>query len=267
MPWLALKIEWLLPSFTLVLFRVAGLTIAAPMFSSQAIPARVKISLSFAMALMVFPVVMGNIPSHLPLSMVVIAVIGELLIGLVLGTAVGLVFLGGELAGMIIGQQAGIGLGRVVNPLLDSDSTIVGQLYFIATMMIFLLIGGHRAVVLTLLDTFSTVPPGSFKFDASLLELLTTLLNDAFILAVRLAAPALIALLMVSLILGFLSRTIPQLNVLSVGFTIRVVVGLAVSAIAFSFGVDLFQDVIHEFLGQTRDVLTNLPAGTMTHAR
>lgn len=236
------------------------------MFSSQAIPARVKIALSFAMALMIYPVVMGAIPADLPVSAVVIAVIGELLIGLVLGLAVGLIFLGGELAGMIIGQQSGIGLGRVVNPLLDNDSTIVGQLYFIATMMVFLLIGGHRAVVRTLLETFATVPPGSFRFDASLLELLTTLLSNAFIIAIRLAAPALIALLMVSLIMGFLSRTIPQLNILSVGFTVRVVIGLAVAAIAFSFGAEIFADIIDDFLFETRDVISNLPTGAMTHA-
>ncbi len=266
MPWLAFKIEWLLPSFALVLFRISGLTLAAPIFSSRAIPAQIKVAFSFVVALMIFPVVMGRIPTDLSLSMVGIAVIGELLIGLILGLAVGLVFVGGEVAGMIIGQQSGIGLGRVVNPLLQNDSTILGQLYFIAMMMIFLLIGGHRAVVRALLDTFETVPPATFKFDATLLELLTTLLTSAFILAIRLAAPALIALLMVSLIMGFISRTIPQLNVLSVGFTVRVVIGLAVTAIAFSFGAELFTDMIAEFLGQTRDVLADLPSGATANA-
>ena len=110
--------------------------------------------------------------------------------------------------------------------------------------MIFLAVGGHRAMVSALLDTFQTIPPGSFRYSASMLELIERLLTDAFILAIRLASPALTALLLASLTMGVISRTIPQINVLTIGFAIRVFVALGVAGLSLPLVYDLLYDAI-----------------------
>ena len=236
----------LLPPFLLILFRIGGLTFAAPIFSSSGVPARVKMAFSFVLALMIAPAVFPTIPTQLELGEVVSAVFGELLIGLILGTAVGLIFLGARLTGMIIGQQAGIGLGQVFNPMLNSQSTIVGQLYFFAFMLVFFAIGGHLEMMRALLDTFETIPPGSYQYSRSVLTLMETLLSSAFALAIRLAGPALIALFMASISMGFLSRTIPQLNILSIGFAVRVFIGLSVAGLSLPLAYELIHGHIIE---------------------
>ena len=244
MPLSLIKVQLLLPQFLLVLFRVGGLTIATPMLSSRAIPARVRVALAFVVALMIFPVVRTLIPTTLSLNAVVVSVFGELLIGLIMGTAVGMLFVGARLAGLMIGQQAGIALGQVVNPMLEGQTTIIGQMYFLVAMMIFLAIGGHRAVVTALLDSFQTLPPGSFRYNASMLTLIEQLLADAFILAIRLGGPALTALFLASLTMGVVSRTIPQINVLTIGFAVRVFVALTVAALSLSLAYDLLYDAV-----------------------
>ena len=133
----AVNITLLLPSFLIVLFRIGGLTLAAPLLSGSGIPARVKVAFSFVLSLMVFPMVFPMIPMKLPLHVVVAAVFGELMIGFILGLSIGLIFLGARLTGMMVGQQAGLSLGRVANPLLDEQTTILGQIYYLVFMMIF----------------------------------------------------------------------------------------------------------------------------------
>jgi flagellar biosynthesis protein FliR len=253
MPLDAPDILLILPPFLMVLFRIAGLAVAAPLFSSTGVPGRVKIGFSLVLSAMLFPVLFPLVPRTMTLGEVIPGVFGELMIGLVLGSSVGMIFLGARLTGMVVGQQAGIALGQVINPMMDGQSTVIGQMYYLILFMIFLAVGGHRATVRAMLDTFAVIPPGSFRFDGSYLILMTSLLQGAYTMTIRLAAPALIALFMASLTMGFLSRTMPQLNVLTVGFSVRIFVGLSVAAISLSHSFELFDDVISRVLASVRD--------------
>lgn len=152
----------------------------------------------------------------------------------------------------MVGQQAGLAMGRVFNPIQNQQTTLIGQVYSIVLMVVFLLVGGHRAMVAALLDSFKVIPMLSGGFDQSVVVLLAEMMAASFILAIRLAAPVLIALMMTSLAMGFLSRTMPQLNILSVGFQVRIMTGVAIAAIAISLSEDLLLDVIWEGLEAVR---------------
>ena len=133
-------------------------------------------------------------------------------------------------------------LGQTVNPMAEGQSTIIGEVYFLCAMMVFVAIGGHRAAVIALLDTFQAMPPGAVRYESSILPLLEGLLTAAFGLALRLAAPVLIALFMTEMTMGFVAKTIPQLNILSIGFSIRIFIGLTVAALSLSAAYDLLYD-------------------------
>ncbi len=259
MPWQVLNIELLLPAFALVLFRVSGIVIGSPLVGSRALPPQIKIAFTVVVSMMMFPLVWPTVPTGMTLAVVVTKVMGELLIGLTIGFAVDLIFLGVRLAGMMIGQQAGIALGQVFNPMLDGQSTIVGQVYFLVSMMVFLAIGGHRVMVRTLLDTFETIPPGSFRFNASILTMIERLMTDTFIAGLRLAAPALTALFIASLTMGFIARTIPQLNILTIGFSMRIFVGLSVAGISLALSYELLYDLVLHTFDVIRATLSLVP--------
>lgn len=252
MPWSLFNVHLVLPGFALVLSRVAGLMITAPLFGSTVIPVRLKVALSLTIAVTVFPLVASSVPADVTLATAVIGAAGEMLIGLVMGLAISLVLVGVQTAGMMIGQQAGIALASVVDPSQNIRSTVVGQVYVITTTWIFLAIGGHRLLVAALLDTFAVVPVLSFRFGESQMALLVDLLCAAYILAIKLFSPVLITLLLTTLALGFLSRTMPQLNILSVGFAIRSMAALGMAALALGVAQDVLVDSLLEALQAIR---------------
>ena len=252
MPWSLLNLHLLLPGFALVLFRVAGLALAAPMFSSQMVPARFRIGFALGAAAVMFPLVAPTIPGDITLTTALVGVVGEMLIGLVIGLGVTLVLLGVQVAGMLIGQQAGIALASVVDPSHGTQSTVVGQVYTIVTLLMFLGIGGHRMMVAALLDTFTVVPVLGFGFDHSMMAMIGDLLSAAFILAIKLFAPVLIALLLTSIVMGFLGRTMPQLNILTVGFAVRSLAALGVAALALAASQDVLVEALIEALEAIR---------------
>jgi flagellar biosynthetic protein FliR len=246
------QLPLLLPGFVLVLLRVSGLMLAAPIFGSNAIPRRLKVALAMVVALAVFPLVGPRVMSNVTLADTLIGAVGEMMIGLVIGLGMGIVFLGAELAGALIGQQAGLALGQVFNPLLENDTTSLGQLFFLVHLMIFLAIGGHRQLMQALLETFNAIPVLSFRHDERIVSLAADLLSSAFILAIRLAGPVLIALTLTTLAMGFVSRAMPQLNILSVGFSLQILVALLVAGLALAMSGDLLAATITDGLQMIR---------------
>lgn len=249
MPWSMAELYALFPAFLLVLFRIAGLMLAAPFFSSSSMPAQVKVGLSVAVSLAVFPVMAVHVAGPVTLASALVGLIGELMVGLVIGFAVTLLFMGIQLAIDLISHQSGMMLGAVFNPMLDTSGTAVEELYVLASMTVFLGIGGHRAVVRTVLDSFASIPPLTFRVTEGLGGLLIDLLTVSVELSIRVGAPTIVALLLTLLTLGFLSRTMPQLNILTIGFPIKLSVALLVMAMTvmslepilldtFSTGID-----------------------------
>ncbi len=239
MPWLLIDITLALPVYALVLFRISGLMLTAPVYKSRVVPARVRAALTLVVAAMIFPMVRGQAPPNLSLSAALVGGVGEIMIGAIIGLSLTILLMGAEVGGLIVGRQAGLALANVIDPGGNQQASIVGQIYTITLTMLFLLAGGHRATMAALLDTFEVIPLLSFKFEEMFVLLLVEMLAAAFILGIRLAGPVLIALFLMGMALGFLSRTMPQLNILTVGFTLRLLLALAVAALAISACEDL----------------------------
>lgn len=252
MPWSLLEIPLALPVFALVLFRLTGLVLAAPIYGSTTMPIRVRGALVLTVAAMIFPLVKHQAPAELTLATAVVAGVGELLIGLAIGLTLAIFMTGVEVGGLMVSQQGGIALSEVFDPTSNQESTTVGQIYSITLVFLFLLAGGHRATLAALLDTFQVIPLMHFQMNESVVLLLVEMLTSAFILGIRLAAPVLIALFLTALAMGFLSRTMPQLNILSVGFTVRVFVAIGVAALALGRCEGLLLDAVWDVFDGVR---------------
>ena len=212
----------LLPGYLLIFGRVAGLIIFAPFFGSAAIPLRLRLALAVILSLALFSLVSGTFSPPADLAGFVPALLGELVVGLILGLGAALIFVGVRLAGLLIGQQMGIALADVFDPSFEGHSSILGRLFFVLTMVLFLLLGGHRALIGSLIGSFSSVAPGTFSPASLPAAGLTALLGDAYLLAIRFAAPALVAVFLATVSMSFIARTVPQLNMISVGFPVQI---------------------------------------------
>jgi flagellar biosynthetic protein FliR len=232
--WPLVDILLALPAYALVLFRLGGLALTAPLFSSRVVPGRVRVALTMVVAAMIFPMVSKQAPADIRLSAVVTGAVTELMIGATIGLALSVLLMGAQVGGLMIGRQAGLMLAQAFDPTSDMQGTVVGQLYTIVLTLLFLLLGGHRAMMAALLDTFDAVPLLSCRFDESFILVLVEMLTAAFVMGIRVAGPVLIALFLLGISLGFLSRTMPQFNILTVGFPLRILLTLAVAGMSLA---------------------------------
>jgi flagellar biosynthesis protein FliR len=223
----------LLPAFMLVLCRVGGLMLTAQVFSSIALPVQVRVFLAVAVSLAVFPMTVPYLPMQVSLAGACAGLLGELAIGLLLGLAVQLVFTGLEMAAEMVGQMSGMRLGEVFNPMLEASAGALGELYTLVAMMAFIAVRGDHALIRALLDSFQTIPPLGFAPTEGLLALVLDMLELAFTLTIRIGGPMALALMLSFMTIGFLSRTIPQLHLMSIGFPLKAAVGLSVAALTF----------------------------------
>lgn len=261
MPWSL--VEWYLfaPAFLLVLSRVAGLMLATPMFSTASIPVQFKAFLAVAMSLAVFPLAASHLSTPVTMGSALTGLIGELAVGVLLGMGMTAVFIGVQVAGQLIAQQSGLSLGSIFNPDMDASTTASTEVYFWVALIIFLTVGGDRALVAALLDSFQTLPPLSFRVNESIVSLLVDVMELSFVLAIRIGGPATLALMLAFLTLGFVSKTVPQLNLLSVGFPIKAAVGVLVMAVAIVSLEAVILDGLAECMDAIRSALALKPTG------
>ena len=121
-----------------------------------------------------------------------------------------------------------LGFATLYNPALGDEGDVVGQLFFFLALAGFLIVSGHEAIVAAVLHSFGHVPLGAFVFDTGVLTMVTGLLLSAVEVALRVAAPVIAIIFLQSIAMGFVSRTVPQLNILSLGFPLRILVGFTV---------------------------------------
>jgi flagellar biosynthetic protein FliR len=173
--------------------------------------------------------------------------IRELSFGFVLGLGMSIVFSGLQLAGELIDQQTGIGLSGVFNPGFDMDSGVSGQVLYLLGMMVFLTMPpmpGHLLVVSALLDTFQAIPIGEAWVTPSAVDLISDLVHQSLVLGIQVAAPVLVAMSFTALTMGFLSHTVPQINVLNLGFPIRALINLFILSLSLSGAAYLLIELI-----------------------
>jgi flagellar biosynthetic protein FliR len=230
--------------FVLVLTRVSGVVMTAPLVSAQTAPMRVRALLAIALSLLVAPLAGDVYFRHVPQSLIDLVILagGEVVIGLSLGLGITILFTGLHVTGQIAGQMSGMQLADIFDPGFDTSMPLFAKLLDLVTLAVFLAIGGHRQVVQALLDTFTWMPPGEARFSEGLLDLLVQLATQSFVLGLRAAAPVMVALLLAILVLGLVSRTLPQLNVMAVGFNLNTMVMLATLAISLGAIAWVFQE-------------------------
>jgi flagellar biosynthetic protein FliR len=211
--------------FVLVLTRISGLLITAPIFGSRSVPVRIRAFLAIGLALIVTPL-QWNSSVEMPRDLLnmLILVAREGILGLALGLAVMILFTSLQLTGQVIGQMSGMSLADAFDPNFDMSVPVFSQLLDAITLSVFIATGGHRQVLAALLDTFRWRPPGVRDFPTNIVETLTSVTSESFIVGIRAGAPVFVALLLAVLILGLISRTLPQLNVIAVGFSLNAMI-------------------------------------------
>ena len=221
--------------FTLVLARLGGLFVLAPVFSAHMIPIRVRALIAMAIALAMMPVALHG--QHVPTNT------GEYTILLLKEAGVGLAF-AFPMAILSAAVTAGAGLldtvigfsfAHLVDPVNNTQNAILGQFYSLFAVMVFLLAGGDHIMLQGLAASYTTLPITAFPEMTSLSAHAAAAFGQLWVIGLEIVAPALVALLITDAALGLVSRAVPQMNVLFVGMPAKIMVAFAVSAASLPF--------------------------------
>ena len=213
--------------FIVVLARAGGLVTFAPFWSHKALTPQIRVVLALAMALAITPMLVNRIPAP-PSDLVALApiLVIELLTGCAFGFVGRLVFSGLELAAQVIGFQMGFSLAATIDPSTQAQTAALGVIAQMLGLVIFMGADGHHWLLLATVRSFEVVGPGGAHITATLVQLFIRLSADALAVGVALAAPAIVMLLAAEIALAIAGRAIPQIQVMVLGFPVKIAAGL-----------------------------------------
>jgi flagellar biosynthetic protein FliR len=226
-----------------LLLRASAFVAVVPIIGAEGLPVRLKIAIALAIVVLLAPVV----PAPDPAVGLVQLVTLETFVGLVLGFAGRMIVEATVYAGGLAGYPAGLAMATMLDPVTNLTVPTLGTLYRLLSLLAFLAIGGHHQFLGVLARSYEIVPAGTVSLAGPWLEGAVALIGRVIVLGFRLAAPVIVAGLLVDLILMLIARAVPQMHILIVGAPIRLVVGL----LAIGFSLHVIVPMISEALDGT----------------
>ena len=217
--------QWM--AFLLIMLRTGALFITLPFFSSNNIPAMVKVGLTLCISFMLQPLV-GISQDSYPTEIIGFALLaaGEMMIGAIMGLVVRMLIASVQILGQFAGFQMGFAVANVIDPSGGEQVSVLAQFCYLMAFLTLLIVDGHMLLIGALKDSFTLVPPGSFTISSLLFETMMTHAKEMFALALKMGAPLIGVLLFTQVAMGIVAKTVPQMNILIVGFPVTISVGM-----------------------------------------
>ncbi len=220
--------------FLLTFMRISIVVFMLPIFDVDGLPALWKASMCLILTFAIFPTnyLPGDaMPAH-PFGILLFA-LGEVMIGFVLGFSTRLFFIGIQMGGEILAFQMGFTMISLSDPATGATTGVVAYFLNMCAMLIFLTFDGHLYLFKAFTLTFETLPAGYFAISENLFYQLVNLFSTAFVFGIKVAAPVMAALFLIEMVLALMTRTAPQMQIMQLGFTIKIAVGFYFLALLF----------------------------------
>jgi len=194
-----------------------------------------------------------------------VLVVGEVLIGIIMGFIIILVFTVFQIAGQMFSVQMGFGASQVYDPLSQIQIPLLGQFLNLIAMLVFLVTGGMKKIFLTgIYRSFSVVKASDlFAQQDMLVSYFTGILGNLFEQSIIIAIPIMGTLILLSVTMGLLAKAAPQMNLLMVGFPIQISVGFIMMLAAMPFLIEKFTIIIDSGFEQILTILDSAYRGTL----
>lgn len=200
--------------------------VSVPLFSLQAVPARVRLILAVVITLVIMPL-LPPLPAVEMFSYAgFMMAITQTMIGLTSGFIVQLVFAAVVFAGQAIALSMGLGFSMMVDPQSGQQVPVIAQVYTVIATLVFISLNGHLLLIQMVLDSFKTLPIGIDGIDKAGIWSMIVWSGRLFAGGLLLAMPVMASLLLVNVIFGVAARSAPQLQIFSVGFPVTLMLGM-----------------------------------------
>lgn len=218
----------------LILLRISAFMVTSPAYSFRGIPNILKVALAGVVTIFIYmalPVSLLN----LSLSEFVFLALKETIFGLSIGFVSQMVFSTIEMAGKLIDFQVGFSMGAVYDPAMGAQASNYGRTYYWMGIAIFFLLDMHQVLLEMLIKSYDFMPIGSVNIANFNPHAIIQIFSRVFELSINLAAPMIITVLITDVVLGLISRTVPQINVFMLGMPMKSMVSFLVFLVSISW--------------------------------
>jgi flagellar biosynthetic protein FliR len=230
--------------FFLLFSRISGVIAFFPFYSHTSISVVIKSSLAFYLTILFFPAVtLSNIPTDM--SQITLMILSEFMLGFIAGLVLNMVFGALSLAGMQIAMVMGFSMASVMDPSSGINTPIISQILTLLAVMMLLAFDGHHLILLFLNESMGSIELGTFYPEHFIWEYLSHAFTHLFVMGFIIAFPIIALSILADVIFGMLMKTMPQFNLLVVGFPIKIFLSIMVLAAVLSAMMHIFK---REFL-------------------
>ncbi len=211
----------------LIFIRVISIIFVAPVFEARNIPILFKVGLAMTISFLLYPIIqLEPISFETSLIIFVIRLFREIALGVLIGFSIKFVFAGIQLAGQIAGFQMGFSIANVMDPLSSMQIPILAQINYLVAVLIFLALNAHHWFLKALVESFYLLPPFNFQFNSLIIKPVIGFAGDMFVIAIKVGGPVIAVMLLTSVALGLIAKTVPQIQILIVAMPLKIMIGL-----------------------------------------
>ncbi|MEI8128897.1 MAG: flagellar biosynthetic protein FliR [bacterium] len=244
--------------FIVVLTRLSGLMTTAPLISTYPIPMQIKTWLMAMVAFIMFPIVLAKTGFQMPTSIPELSIIllKEFMIGYIIGFVANVVFIGVEIAADLISMQMGLTASQALNPMTGDTSPILSQAYTILASMIFIGLNGYQWLFAAVYKTFQIMPPGyEITISGTFVQNVIFLTSQIFVVGLGIALPIFSVLVITDVLLGFVSKMMPNMNIFMVALPVKIYMGLLLFVMLIPLMYSQLQVLIEKYLASIITIL------------
>ncbi len=238
-------------TFLLVFARTGTMVMLLPGLGEQNISPRMRLTIALILAAVLVPLHRNDY--HIDTSALapsIVLLVGEILIGAVLGLTARLTISALDVAGSVIAQQLGLGFVTAIDPTQGEQGALLGNFLTMLGITLFFATDMHYLVIAALNDSYTLFAPGEVPATGDVAALVTQTVSGAFRIGIQLSAPFLAFGLLFNLGLGVLSRLMPQMQVFFVALPLSILIGFLFLVLSLGTMMGIFLDyaggVLHE---------------------
>jgi len=233
MAWAQIFSDNYIVGFLLLFFRFAALFIAVPIFSHKNIPMTMKAAMAFFFTI-VFYSSMPPLQIAITLPSIVLAILSEFMLGLVVGVVLQLAYNVITFAGGIISFMMGFSMASAIDPQTGVSMPIISQFLSLISLMVLLSLNLHHWVILFVDSSLQAVPLGGFLMSENIFHYIIKATSNMLLVGLMIAFPIIALSWLADVIFGMLMKTMPQFNLLVIGFPIKITVAFVVLIATFA---------------------------------
>lgn len=233
--------------------RLAIVTATLPLLDRASVPLLWRLAVAAALAGTLAPAVLAATPplTSITWPLLITEALRSLLVGALLAFTVNLAFTAVRYAGHIVGMQIGFAIVNSFDPQSGAQVSVIAQFYYLLAVLLFFAVDGHHALIGAMYQSCVVLPPLRPVDAGAGAWLMLQEYGAVFSLGLRIAAPVVIVLLLISATMGVIVKTVPQMNVLVVGFPIKIAAGLMTLGLSLVF----FREICMAAIGSLGDQL------------